>query len=64
MLAGEAAGSQRREAAPTLVRLREQLAERDEIVLALQHVIRDLRHEIENLRAETAYARFADRPGG
>jgi hypothetical protein len=42
-----------------VTRLQEQLAERDEIIVALQHVIRDLRHEIENLRAEDAYALFA-----
>jgi hypothetical protein len=42
-----------------VTRLREQLAERDEIIVALQHVIRDLRHEIENLRAEEAYALLA-----
>lgn len=41
---------------PGLARLREQLAERDEIIVALQHVIRDLRHEIENLHAEDSYA--------
>lgn len=40
-------------------RLRGQLAERDEIIVALQHAIRDLRHEVENLRVETAYAAFA-----
>jgi hypothetical protein len=33
----------------TVARLREQLAERDEIIVALQHVIRDLRHEVVNL---------------
>jgi hypothetical protein len=27
--------------------------------VALQHVIRDLRHEVENLHVETAYAAFA-----
>jgi hypothetical protein len=43
-------------------RLREQLAQRDEIIVALQHVIRDLRHEIENLRVEDAYAALALRP--
>lgn len=43
----------------TTARLRDQLAERDEIIVALQHVIRDLRHELENLRVETAYAAFA-----
>jgi hypothetical protein len=43
-------------------RLREQLAERDEIIVALQHVIRDLRHELENQRAEHAYAAFARPP--
>ena len=45
-------------------RLREQLVERDEIIVALQHVIRDLRHEIDNLRAEDAYATFARRRNG
>ena len=43
----------------TTERLRDQLAERDEIIVALQHVIRDLRHEVENLRVVTAYAAFA-----
>jgi vacuolar-type H+-ATPase subunit F/Vma7 len=42
-------------------RLREQLAERDEIIVVLQHVIRDLRHEIDNLRAEHAFAALARR---
>ena len=42
----------------TTARLRDQLAERDEIIVALQHVIRDLRHEVENLRVETAYVAF------
>jgi hypothetical protein len=42
-------------------RLRDQLAERDEIIVALQDVIRDLRHEIENLRVEDAYALLARR---
>ena len=41
--------------------LREELACRDEIILALQHVIRDLRHELENLRVEHAYGLFACR---
>lgn len=40
----------------TTARLRDQLAERDEIIVALQHVIRDLRHELENVRVESAYA--------
>jgi len=39
-------------------RLREQLAERDEIIVALQHVVLDLRHEIENLRSEHTWAAF------
>jgi hypothetical protein len=39
-----------------VARLREQLAERDEIIVALQHVVRDLYHEVENLRAEAAFA--------
>lgn len=42
-----------------LAKLREELACRDEVIVALQHVIRDLRHELENLRAEHAYAVFA-----
>lgn len=46
---------------PVVVRLRDQLAERDEIIVALQHIIRDLRHEIENLRVEDVYATFARR---
>lgn len=41
-----------------VARLQEQLAERDEIIVALQHVIQDLRHEIDNLHAEDSYARF------
>jgi hypothetical protein len=45
-------------------RLREQLAERDEIIVALQHVICDLRHEIDNLSVERAYAAFAHLPQG
>lgn len=45
----------------TSERLRDQLAERDEIIVALQHVIRDLRHEVENLRVQTAYAALARR---
>ena len=39
--------------------LQEGLAARDEIIVALQHVIRDLRHELENLRAGPRYAEFA-----
>jgi hypothetical protein len=38
--------------------LRQQVADRDEIIVALQHVVRDLRHEIENLRAEISFAAF------
>jgi hypothetical protein len=45
-----------------IARLREQLAERDEIIVALQHVIRDLRHEIDNLSVERAYAAFTHLP--
>jgi hypothetical protein len=41
-------------------RLHEQIAERDEIIVMLQHMIRDLRHETENLRAERAYGSFAE----
>ena len=44
---------------PIVMRLQEQLTERDEIIVALQHVIRDLRHEIENMRVEDAYVVFA-----
>jgi hypothetical protein len=36
--------------------LREDLACRDEIIVALQHVVRDLRHELANLRVEHVYA--------
>jgi hypothetical protein len=43
--------------------LREEVACRDEIIVALQHVIRDLRHELENLRAENRYASFACEAG-
>jgi hypothetical protein len=39
--------------------LQEEIACRDEIIVALQHVIRDLRHELENLRVENRYAIFA-----
>lgn len=39
-----------------LARLQEQLVERDEIIVALQQVVGDLRQEIENLRADRAYA--------
>lgn len=42
-----------------VARLQEELAGRDEIIVALQHVIRDLRHEIENLRADRDYMAFA-----
>lgn len=34
--------------------------ERDEIIVMLQHVIRDLRHEIDNLRAGQVYGAFAE----
>lgn len=44
---------------PRLARLREELACRDNVIVALQHVIRDLRHELENLRTEHLYAAFA-----
>ena len=46
---------------PVLARLQEQLAERDEIIVALQQVIRDLHHEIDNLRADRAWAVVARR---
>jgi hypothetical protein len=39
--------------------LKKELACRDEVIVALQHVIRDLRHELENLRVENRYAVFA-----
>jgi hypothetical protein len=44
---------------PRVARLQEELACRDEIIVALQHVVRELRHELENLRAEHRYATFA-----
>lgn len=44
-----------------VARLREEVANRDEIIVALQHVIRDLRHEVENLHAERAFALARDR---
>jgi len=44
---------------PRVARLQEELACRDDVIVALQHVIRDLRHELENLRAEQTYAVFA-----
>ena len=42
-----------------MARLHEGLTARDELIVALQHVIRDLRHELENLRAAPRYAEFA-----
>jgi len=42
-----------------LARLQEQLAERDEIIVTLQRANLDLRHEIENLRTDRAYAAAA-----
>jgi hypothetical protein len=42
-----------------VARLQQQLTERDEIIVALQHVVRSLHHEIENRRVEVAYAAFA-----
>ena len=39
-----------------LARLQEQLAERDEIIVTLQQANLDLRHEIENLRTDRAFA--------
>jgi hypothetical protein len=47
---------------PRVARLQEELACRDEIIVALQHVIRELRHELENLRVEHCYAVFACEP--
>ena len=46
-----------------LARLQEQLAERDEIIVALQQANLDLRHEIENLRTDRAYAAAFARTG-
>jgi hypothetical protein len=48
---------------PRVARLREDVSCRDEIIVALQHVIRDLRHELENLRVENRYAVFACEAG-
>ena len=42
-----------------VARLQQQLAERDEIIVALQHVIRELYHEVENRRVEGAYLALA-----
>lgn len=42
-----------------ILRLQAELACRDEIIVALQHVVRDLRHEVENLRVEQSYAKCA-----
>jgi uncharacterized coiled-coil protein SlyX len=47
---------------PRVARLEKELACRDEVIVALQHVIRDLRHELENLRADNRYAEFALEP--
>lgn len=47
---------------PRVARMREELACRDEIIVALQHVVRDLQHELENLRMERAYAECAFGP--
>jgi hypothetical protein len=44
-----------------VARLREQLAERDEIIVALQHVIRDLQHEVVNLRVGSRLRDFRPR---
>jgi hypothetical protein len=44
---------------PRVARLRRELRSRDEVIVALQHLIRDLRHELENVRAEHTYAVFA-----
>jgi hypothetical protein len=42
-----------------VARLQEELGCRDEIIVALQHVVRELRHELENLRAEHRYGMYA-----
>jgi hypothetical protein len=42
-----------------VARLQQQLTDRDEIIVALQHIIRDLYHEIENRRVEGAYVALA-----
>lgn len=39
--------------------LRAELAGRDEIIVVLQHAIRELHHELENLRVAHSYAGFA-----
>lgn len=44
---------------PRVAPMRAELAARDEIIVALQHVIRDLRHELENLRVAPIYGAFA-----
>ena len=44
---------------PHVAVLRKELACRDEIIVALQHVIRDQQHELENLRVENRFAVFA-----
>ena len=46
-----------------LARLQEQLAERDEVIVTLQQANLDLRHEIENLRTDRAYAAAFARRG-
>jgi hypothetical protein len=55
MVAVATTGLDEAEGDPRMARLRDELDGRDEIIVALQHVIRDLRHEIENLRAERVY---------
>ena len=57
-----AAAPYQREGDPRVARLQKELACRDEVIVALQHVIRDLRHELENLTAEHRYAAFALEP--
>ncbi|HEY5694211.1 MAG TPA: hypothetical protein VIR14_06860 [Gaiellaceae bacterium] len=59
MMAVAIAAPYESEAEARIERLRDELADRDEIIVALQHIVRDLRHEIENARAEHVYAAFA-----
>jgi len=56
---GVTAVSYELEGDPRVARLQQELACRDEVIVALQHVIRDLHHELENLRTEHTYAAFA-----
>lgn len=57
--AARSGGSEPAASFDLVTRLQQQLTERDEIIVALQHVVRALYHEIENRRVEVAYAAFA-----